>query len=137
MNSSHSSTNTHLQNKCNSSLFKGPCYRRTYFESNRFKSTLFFESTGSGLVLPRNHVLLSKFVIPEKRSISHKHPAGNYRREQMRATACTVACSPPRSSVFIWRCRLRSYHFQILLSRRRKTLNATLWTAIAMQLSKT
>ena len=37
----------------------------------------------------------------EKSSISHKHPADKYRGEQMRATACIVACSPPTASVFL------------------------------------
>ena len=54
----------------------------------------------------------------------------------MRATDCIVACSLPAASVLLWRRRLGSYHSQLLLSGRRKFLNATHGTATAMQLSR-
>ena len=64
------------------------------------------------------------------------HAADKYRGGQMRATACIVACSPTTGSVFFCRRGLGSYHSQLLLSGRRKPLNATHGTATAMQLSK-
>ena len=62
------------------------------------------------------------------------HPADNYRGVWMRATACVVACAPPKASASFWRRRL-GYHFQPLLGGRRKPKNATHGTATAMQLS--
>ena len=65
-----------------------------------------------------------------------EHPAHKCSGEQMRATACVVACSPPTASIFFWRRRLGSYHSQLLLSGRKKPLNATHGWATAMQLSE-
>ena len=52
-------------------------------------------------VLSGNHVLFSKLYEIRKKQHFTKHPADKYRGEQMRATACIVACSPP-TACFFW-----------------------------------
>ena len=74
---------------------------------------------------------------PEKSSISHKHPAEKYQvpRRADESDGVHRRVLAADSLVFVWR-RLGSYHPQLLLSGRRKPLNATHGTATAMQLSK-
>ena len=90
-------------------------------------------------VLSGNYLLFSNFYeIGKKQHLTQTPGRQVPRRDQMRATACIVACSPPTASSFFLRRRLGSYYSQLLLSgrRRRKPLNATDETATAMQLSK-
>ena len=44
--------------------------------------------------------MFSNFYEIGKKQHLTQHPADKYRGEQMRATACIVACSPPKASVF-------------------------------------
>ena len=88
-------------------------------------------------VLSGNHVLLSKFYDIRKKEAYHTIPGWQVpRRAQMRATAYIVVCSPTTTSVFFLRHGIGSYQSQLLLSGRRKLLNATHGTAKAMQISK-
>ena len=87
-------------------------------------------------VLSGNHVFFSKFCANEKSSISQNTPLTSTEEGQTRATSYIIACSPPTASLFLWRLRLASYHSQLLLSGRRKPLNATHGTTTTMQQSK-
>ena len=73
-------------------------------------------------ILSGNHVLFSKIYDIKKTQRLTQHQADRYGGKQMRATACIVTCYPRKASVLFWRCRLRSYHSQLISSGRRKPL---------------
>ena len=86
-------------------------------------------------VLSGNHVFFSKFYEIGKKQHLTQHPADKHRGEQMRATACIVACAPPTASVFFWWRRLK-LSLSASLEWAEEPLNAMHGTATAMQLSK-
>ena len=87
---------------------------------NRLEAdSIWWKSTALGSVGKpcTSRVLLSKFYEIRKKRYLTQHPADKYRGEQMRATACIIACSPPTASVFFLVAQARKLSLSSSLER--------------------
>ena len=86
------------------------------------------------LVLSGKHVFLSIFGAIGKKAASHRTPRRQVpRREDESDVVHHCVLTANDLFFFFWRRRLSSYHSQLLLSGRRKPLNATHGTTTTLQ----